>query len=89
MFFPLPLSSDRRYIAWLTVLTIAFNYNLWFIPARMAFPYHTPDAIPIWFTLDLVADAIYLLDMIIFQPRLQFVKAGDIIVSERLNDWGS
>ena len=51
----------------------------------MTFPYHTPEAIPIWFAFDLIADSIYIIDMIIFQQRLQFVKGGDIIVSERLN----
>uniref|UniRef100_A0AAY4A912 Cyclic nucleotide-binding domain-containing protein n=1 Tax=Denticeps clupeoides TaxID=299321 RepID=A0AAY4A912_9TELE len=73
--------TDRRYIAWLSVVTVAFNYNLWFISARMAFPYHTSTTIPVWFMCDLVADLIYIVDMVFFQPRLQFVKGGDIIVS--------
>uniref|UniRef100_A0A9J7ZN25 Cyclic nucleotide gated channel subunit beta 3, tandem duplicate 2 n=2 Tax=Cyprinus carpio TaxID=7962 RepID=A0A9J7ZN25_CYPCA len=71
--------TDRRYIAWLSLVTIAFNYNLWFIPVRMAFPYHDPTAVPLWFTLDIIADIIYVIDMIAFQPRLQFCKGGDII----------
>uniref|UniRef100_A0A3B4CWE9 Cyclic nucleotide-binding domain-containing protein n=1 Tax=Pygocentrus nattereri TaxID=42514 RepID=A0A3B4CWE9_PYGNA len=71
--------TDRRYIAWLSIVTIAFNYNLWFIPVRMAFPYHTPVFIPLWATLDVTADLIYIIDMVIFQPRLQFCKGGDII----------
>ncbi|XP_026110633.1 cyclic nucleotide-gated cation channel beta-3-like isoform X2 [Carassius auratus] len=71
--------TDRRYIAWLSLVTIAFNYNLWFIPVRMAFPYHDPAAVPLWFTLDIIADIIYVIDMIVFQPRLQFCKGGDII----------
>uniref|UniRef100_A0A8C1U745 Cyclic nucleotide gated channel subunit beta 3, tandem duplicate 2 n=1 Tax=Cyprinus carpio TaxID=7962 RepID=A0A8C1U745_CYPCA len=72
-------SIYRRYIAWLSLVTIAFNYNLWFIPVRMAFPYHDPAAVPLWFTLDIIADIIYVIDMIAFQPRLQFCKGGDII----------
>uniref|UniRef100_A0A672M6Z4 Cyclic nucleotide-gated cation channel beta-3-like n=1 Tax=Sinocyclocheilus grahami TaxID=75366 RepID=A0A672M6Z4_SINGR len=71
--------TDRRYIAWLSLVTIAFNYNLWFIPVRMAFPYHDPAAVPLWFTLDIIADIMYVIDMIVFQPRLQFCKGGDII----------
>ncbi|XP_065115159.2 cyclic nucleotide-gated channel beta-3 [Paramisgurnus dabryanus] len=71
--------TDRRYIAWLSVVTIAFNYNLWYIPVRMAFPYHNPETIPLWITLDLMADCVYIIDMIVFQPRLQFCKGGDII----------
>ncbi|PWA24993.1 hypothetical protein CCH79_00016008 [Gambusia affinis] len=71
--------TDRRYIAWLSLVTVAINYNTWFITARMCFPYHSEIANPIWFTLDGVADVIYLLDAILFQPRKQFVKGGDII----------
>ncbi|KAA0704702.1 Cyclic nucleotide-gated cation channel beta-3 [Triplophysa tibetana] len=71
--------TDRRYIAWLSLVTIAFNYNLWYIPVRMAFPYHKQEVIPLWITLDLIADLIYIIDMIIFQPRLQFCKGGDIV----------
>ncbi|XP_076850756.1 cyclic nucleotide-gated channel beta-3 [Brachyhypopomus gauderio] len=71
--------TDRRYIIWLSMVTIALNYNLWFIPVRMAFPYHTPGTIPLWVTLDVLADLIYIIDMLVFQPRLQFCIAGDII----------
>ncbi|XP_031440321.2 cyclic nucleotide-gated cation channel beta-3-like [Clupea harengus] len=71
--------SDRRYLVWLGVISTAFNYNLWFITARMTFPYHTPEAIPIWFAFDLIADSIYIFDMIFFQQRMQFVKGGDVI----------
>lgn len=73
--------TDLRYIAWLSVVTLAINYNIWFMTARLCFPYHTESAIPVWFGLDLLADAIYLIDTIIFQPRKQFVQGGDIIVS--------
>lgn len=73
--------TDRHYIAWLSVVTLAFNYNTWFITARLCFPYHTETTIPFWFAADVLADFIYLMDSIIFQPRKQFVKAGDIIVS--------
>uniref|UniRef100_A0A4W6BZH4 Cyclic nucleotide gated channel subunit beta 3, tandem duplicate 2 n=1 Tax=Lates calcarifer TaxID=8187 RepID=A0A4W6BZH4_LATCA len=71
--------TDRRYIAWLSLVTLAFNYNTWFTTARLCFPYHTESAIPYWFALDLLADLIYFTDSIIFQPRKQFVKGGDII----------
>lgn len=73
--------TDRRYIAWLSLVTLAFNYNTWFITARLCFPYHTENAIRFWFALDLLADLIYLTDSIVFQSRKQFVKGGDIIVS--------
>ena len=73
--------TDRRYIAWLSLVTVAINYNLWFVTARLCFPYHNETTIPYWFAVDLVADIIYALDAILFQPRKQFVKGGDIIVS--------
>lgn len=78
--------TDRRYIAWLSLVTVAYNYNVWFITARMCFPYHTETTIPFWFTMDILADLIYLTDAIMFQPRKQFVKGGDIIVSLLLFD---
>ncbi|XP_077951789.1 cyclic nucleotide-gated channel beta-3 isoform X1 [Gasterosteus aculeatus] len=71
--------TDRRYIAWLSLVTLAFNYNTWFITARLCFPYHTEGIIPFWFVLDTLADLIYLTDSILFQARKQYVKAGDII----------
>ncbi|CAL1596546.1 unnamed protein product [Knipowitschia caucasica] len=71
--------TDRRYIAWLSLVTLAFNYNLWFLTARLCFPYHTDEAIKFWFFLDILADIIYLIDSVLFQSRTQFVKGGDII----------
>ena len=79
---PLSPCPDRVYIAWLSLVTLAFNYNMWFSTARLCFPYHTAEAIPYWFLLDSLADLVYLLDCILFQPRRQFVKGGDVIVSQ-------
>uniref|UniRef100_A0A8D3CM62 Cyclic nucleotide-binding domain-containing protein n=1 Tax=Scophthalmus maximus TaxID=52904 RepID=A0A8D3CM62_SCOMX len=76
--------TDRRYVAWLSVVTLAFNYNTWFITARLCFPYHTESAIPFWFVMDLLADLIYLADSVVFQSRKQFVKAGDIIKDRQM-----
>ncbi|KAJ8389069.1 hypothetical protein AAFF_G00124660 [Aldrovandia affinis] len=71
--------TDRKYISWLSVVTLAFNYNAWFIPARIAFPYHTAYSIPYWIAFDFLCDLVYIIDIIIFRPRLQFVKGGDVI----------
>lgn len=83
------VAADRRYIAWLALVALAFNYNVWFCTARLAFPYHSPTANTYWVALDLVSDAINLIDICVWQPRLQFVKGGDIIVSptEDLSRW--
>lgn len=71
--------TDRRYITWLTVVAVAYNYNVWFCTARLAFPYHNETVNPYWIFFDIVSDIINVIDMIVWQPRLQFVKAGDII----------
>uniref|UniRef100_A0AAQ6IGP8 Cyclic nucleotide-binding domain-containing protein n=1 Tax=Anabas testudineus TaxID=64144 RepID=A0AAQ6IGP8_ANATE len=75
-------SKYRRYIAWLTVVAVAFNYNVWFCSARLAFPYHSETANPYWIFFDILSDAVNIIDIMVWQPRLQFVKAGDIIVSQ-------
>ncbi|KAM7390708.1 hypothetical protein PAMA_008751 [Pampus argenteus] len=70
---------DRRYIAWLTVVAVAYNYNVWFCSARLIFPYHSPTVNPYWVLCDILTDLVTVIDMTVWQPRLQFVKAGDII----------
>ncbi|TRY56029.1 hypothetical protein DNTS_013859 [Danionella cerebrum] len=76
--------TDLRYIKWLSIVTIAFNYNVWLATARLCFPYHTPTSIPFWIFFDILADMINIIDIAIFQSRLQFVKAGDIIKDRQL-----
>ncbi|XP_076185063.1 cyclic nucleotide-gated channel beta-3 [Aptenodytes patagonicus] len=71
--------TDRRYIAWLMLVTVAYNWNCWFIPLRFVFPYQTPSNVIYWFTIDIICDICYLCDLLIFQPRVQFLKGGDII----------
>ncbi|XP_004393822.1 PREDICTED: cyclic nucleotide-gated cation channel beta-3 [Odobenus rosmarus divergens] len=71
---------DRLYLLWLLLVTIAYNWNCWLIPLRFVFPYQTPDNAHYWFITDLICDIIYLCDMLLIQPRLQFIKGGDIIV---------
>lgn len=66
------------------LVSLAWNWNVWFIPVRWAFPYQTPDNIYYWLLTDYLCDLIYILDLTIFQPRLQFVRGGDIVVSETL-----
>ncbi|TRZ09389.1 hypothetical protein HGM15179_017717, partial [Zosterops borbonicus] len=73
--------TDRRYVAWLMLVTIAYNWNCWFIPLRYVFPYQTPSNAIYWFAIDVMCDICYLCDLIIFQPRVRFIKGGDIIVN--------
>ncbi|XP_054241477.1 cyclic nucleotide-gated cation channel beta-3 [Indicator indicator] len=71
--------TDRRYVAWLMLVTIAYNWNCWFIPLRFVFPYQTPSNIIYWITIDIICDICYLCDLLVFQPRVQFLRGGDII----------
>uniref|UniRef100_A0A3B3ILT2 Cyclic nucleotide gated channel subunit beta 1b n=1 Tax=Oryzias latipes TaxID=8090 RepID=A0A3B3ILT2_ORYLA len=74
--------SDFMYVLWMLLVSLAWNWNVWFIPVRWAFPYQTPDNILYWLLIDYVCDLIYILDITVFQPRLQFVREGDIVVNE-------
>ncbi|XP_046498534.1 cyclic nucleotide-gated cation channel beta-3 [Equus quagga] len=72
--------TDRLYLLWLLLVTVAYNWNCWLIPLRLVFPYQTPDNTHYWLITDVVCDLIYLCDMLLIQPRLQFIRGGDIIV---------
>lgn len=65
----------------MSLVALAYNYNIWFCTARLAFPYHSPAANVYWVICDVISDFINVIDICIWQPRLQFVKGGDIIVS--------
>ncbi|XP_075562010.1 cyclic nucleotide-gated channel beta-3 [Pelecanus crispus] len=71
--------TDHRYVAWLMLVTVAYNWNCWFIPLRFVFPYQTPSNTIYWFITDIICDICYLCDLLIFQPRVQFLRGGDII----------
>uniref|UniRef100_A0A3B4H2S8 Cyclic nucleotide-gated cation channel beta-3-like n=1 Tax=Pundamilia nyererei TaxID=303518 RepID=A0A3B4H2S8_9CICH len=76
--------TDRRYISWLSFVALAYNYNVWFCSARLAFPYHSETANRYWIFLDILSDIVNIIDIVVWQPRLQFVKAGDIIKDRAL-----
>ncbi|KAK7881270.1 hypothetical protein WMY93_029679 [Mugilogobius chulae] len=75
---------DRRYISWLAFVALAYNYNVWLCTARLAFDFHNDTANPFWVFFDILSDVVNIIDMIIWQPRLQFVKAGDIIKDRKM-----
>ncbi|XP_029779317.1 cyclic nucleotide-gated cation channel beta-3 [Suricata suricatta] len=72
--------TDRLYLLWLLLVTIAYNWNCWLIPLRFVFPYQTPDNTHYWFIADIICDIIYLCDVLLIQPRIQFIQGGNIIV---------
>uniref|UniRef100_A0A8C0ZQQ2 Cyclic nucleotide-binding domain-containing protein n=1 Tax=Castor canadensis TaxID=51338 RepID=A0A8C0ZQQ2_CASCN len=75
--------TNLMYILWLFFVVMAWNWNCWLIPVRWAFPYQTPDNIHLWLLMDYLCDFIYLLDIAVFQMRLQFVRGGDIITDTK------
>ncbi|XP_032892357.1 cyclic nucleotide-gated cation channel beta-1 [Amblyraja radiata] len=76
--------SNPLYVLWLSIVVLAWNWNVWLIPVRCTFPYQTPDNIYIWLLIDYFCDFIYVIDMLVFQSRLQYVKGGDIITARKL-----
>ncbi|XP_048825412.1 cyclic nucleotide-gated cation channel beta-3-like [Brienomyrus brachyistius] len=85
--FRFPQSIDPYtsliYVIWLFFVTMAWNWNLWLIPVRWAFPYQTANNLHLWLLADYLCDAVYILDILVFQPRLQFVRAGDIVTDRK------
>ncbi|KAG8437294.1 hypothetical protein GDO86_008122 [Hymenochirus boettgeri] len=75
--------TNLMYVLWLFFVVLAWNWNCWLIPVRWAFPYQTPSNIHYWLLMDYLCDLIYLLDILVFQVRLQFVKGGDIITDKK------
>ncbi|XP_059579894.1 cyclic nucleotide-gated cation channel beta-3 [Alligator mississippiensis] len=74
--------TDQHYVVWLLIVTIAYNWNCWFIPLRCMFPVQTSSNLFYWIIIDILCDICYLCDLLIFQPRKQFVKGGDIIADK-------
>ncbi|XP_015257930.1 PREDICTED: cyclic nucleotide-gated cation channel beta-1 [Cyprinodon variegatus] len=75
--------TDLIYVIWLFFVVAAWNWNVWLIPVRWAFPYQTPENIHLWLLMDYTCDFIYIADILIFQPRLQFVRGGDIVCDKK------
>ncbi|XP_043832180.1 cyclic nucleotide-gated cation channel beta-3 [Dromiciops gliroides] len=75
--------TDASYVLWLLLVTIAYNWNCWFIPMRLAFPYQTPNNMRYWLITDIICDIIYLSDMLIIQPRLEFLRGGEKIIEPK------
>ncbi|XP_077145094.1 cyclic nucleotide-gated channel beta-1 [Ranitomeya variabilis] len=75
--------TNLMYVLWLFFVVLAWNWNCWFIPVRWAFPYQMPENVHYWLFMDYLCDLIYLLDIVVFQVRLQFVRGGDIITDRK------
>ncbi|XP_029949187.1 cyclic nucleotide-gated cation channel beta-1 [Salarias fasciatus] len=75
--------TDLIYVVWLFLVVAAWNWNVWLIPVRWAFPYQTPENLHLWLLADYTCDLVYILDILVFQPRLQFVRGGDIVCDKK------
>ncbi|XP_074865222.1 cyclic nucleotide-gated channel beta-1 [Carettochelys insculpta] len=75
--------TNLIYVLWLLFVVLAWNWNCWLIPVRWAFPYQTPENLHWWLLVDYLCDLIYVLDITVFQVRLQFVQGGDIITDKK------
>ncbi|CAM4576856.1 unnamed protein product [Leuciscus chuanchicus] len=75
--------TDLIYVVWLFFVTFAWNWNVWLIPVRCTFPYQTSENVHWWLLMDYLCDGIYILDIVVFQPRLQFVRGGDIVCDRK------
>ncbi|XP_059926605.1 cyclic nucleotide-gated cation channel beta-3 isoform X3 [Gadus macrocephalus] len=75
--------TDFLYVMWLLCVVMAWNWNLWLIPVRWAFPYQTPENVHLWLLMDYTCDLIYITDMVVFQTRLEFVRGGDIVCDKK------
>ncbi|XP_075325953.1 cyclic nucleotide-gated channel beta-1 [Odontesthes bonariensis] len=75
--------TDLIYVIWLFFVVAAWNWNVWLIPVRWAFPYQTSENIHLWLMADYTCDFIYIADILFIQPRLQFVRGGDIVCNKK------
>lgn len=64
----------------MSITTLAVLYNLWVIPLRSTFPYQNDKNRVAWMTLDYIADFVYLIDMVLFQPRIKYLCDGFWVV---------
>lgn len=64
------------YVVWMFIAASAVLYNTWVIPLRSTFPYQTPDNRALWMFFDYFADLIYLMDIVLIQPRIMFLSEG-------------
>nr|CAH8875570.1 unnamed protein product [Trichobilharzia regenti] len=68
---------SNLYLGWLGFLLIAVLYNYITIPFREAFNiYDDEDNTTLWYTLNSIMDTIYLLDIVLIKPRVEFLDSG-------------
>lgn len=81
-------SPGKIYMCWLALVTLCFTYNVSVIPLRGVFPYQSPGNLTYWLICDYLSDLVYLLDVLIFKPRLTFLNSGLLEVRDLVGKFG-
>lgn len=68
--------QGRAYVIWMSLTTLAVLYNASVIPLRSTFPYQDASNRAAWMFFDYLADVIYLVDLLLIQPRIMFLSEG-------------
>lgn len=68
--------QGSTYVVWMSLAAFTVLYNAWVIPLRSTFPYQSPESRTYWMICDYLADFIYVLDIVIVQPRIMFLSEG-------------
>jgi cyclic nucleotide gated channel beta 1 len=68
--------QGRFYISWLFIVTLSFLYNAFVIPLRTSFPFQTIENQQSWFLCDIIADVIYLADLLFIKHRTMYLYEG-------------
>jgi len=68
--------QGKFYISWLFIVTLTFIYNVMVIPLRTSFPFQTPDNQNAWLFVDICADFVYLIDLILIKHRKMYLYEG-------------
>ncbi|XP_067143879.1 cyclic nucleotide-gated channel beta-3-like isoform X3 [Centruroides vittatus] len=75
--FPKVLDPQSKlYISWLLIVTLCYLYNAWAIFLRAIFPYQTEENLPIFLGFDYFSDLTYLIDIVLFKVRVQYLHDG-------------
>ncbi|XP_076270156.1 cyclic nucleotide-gated ion channel subunit B isoform X1 [Rhynchophorus ferrugineus] len=68
--------NGKIYLCWMALVTLAVLYNAWVILLRATFPFQTRDNRVYWMTFDYICDLIYVMDIMLVQPRVKYLNEG-------------
>ncbi|KAK9888482.1 hypothetical protein WA026_000733 [Henosepilachna vigintioctopunctata] len=68
--------NGKFYLGWMFFVAVAVLYNVWVIPLRSTFPYQTEENRLVWMLFDYISDFVYLLDMLVIQPKVKYLDYG-------------